>query len=61
VVGPSGGGKSSVVRAGLVPAIRQGALGDPEDLFIAEMFPGTHPVEELAAALLRVAVRPLPG
>lgn len=27
VVGPSGGGKSSVVRAGLVPAIRQGALG----------------------------------
>ena len=61
VVGPSGGGKSSVVRAGLVPAIRQGALGDPEDRFIAEMFPGAHPVEELAAALLRVAVRPLPG
>ncbi len=27
VVGPSGGGKSSVVRAGLVPAIRHGALG----------------------------------
>ena len=50
-----------MVRAGLVPAIRQGALGGPEDRFIAEMFPGAHPLEELEAALLRVAVRPLPG
>ena len=48
-----------MVRAGLVPAIRHGALGDPEDRFIAEMFPGAHPVEELAAALLRIAVRPI--
>ncbi|MGH2679738.1 MAG: BTAD domain-containing putative transcriptional regulator [Actinomycetota bacterium] len=60
VVGPSGGGKSSVVRAGLVPAIRQGALGNPEDPFIAEMFPGAHPIDELEAALLRIAVRPVP-
>ena len=60
VVGPSGGGKSSVVRAGLVPAIRQGVLGNPEDLFIAEMFPGAHPIDELEAALLRIAVRPVP-
>jgi WD40 repeat protein/DNA-binding SARP family transcriptional activator/class 3 adenylate cyclase len=60
VVGPSGGGKSSVVRAGLVPAIRRGALGDPEDRFIAEMLPGTHPVEQLEAALLRIAVHPIP-
>jgi WD40 repeat protein/DNA-binding SARP family transcriptional activator len=59
VVGPSGGGKSSVVRAGLVPAIRQGALGNPE-AFIAEMFPGAHPIEELEAALVRIAVRPVP-
>jgi DNA-binding SARP family transcriptional activator/class 3 adenylate cyclase len=59
VVGPSGGGKSSVVRAGLAPAIRSGALGDPENRFIAEMFPGVHPIEELAAALLRIAVRPI--
>ena len=26
VIGPSGSGKSSVVRAGLLPALRQGAL-----------------------------------
>jgi WD40 repeat protein/DNA-binding SARP family transcriptional activator/class 3 adenylate cyclase len=60
VVGPSGSGKSSVVRAGLVPAIRHGALGDPEGQFIAEMCPGPHPIDELETALLRIAVRPIP-
>jgi WD40 repeat protein/DNA-binding SARP family transcriptional activator len=63
-VGPSGAGKSSVIRAGLIPAIRQGALGDAGAGFIAEMFPASHPLEELEAALLRIAVRPtsrLPG
>jgi WD40 repeat protein/DNA-binding SARP family transcriptional activator len=60
VVGPSGGGKSSVVRAGLVPAVRRGALGDERDQYVAEMFPGPHPIEELEAALLRTAVGPLP-
>jgi DNA-binding SARP family transcriptional activator len=60
VVGPSGSGKSSVVRAGLVPAIRDGALGGPEEPYVAEMFPGEHPLEELEAALTRIAVRPLP-
>ncbi len=49
-----------MVRAGLVPAIRQGALESPEDPFIAEMFPGSHPIDELEAALLRIAVRPVP-
>jgi WD40 repeat protein/DNA-binding SARP family transcriptional activator len=59
VVGPSGGGKSSVVRAGLVPAIRHGAVGGLEEPFIAEMFPGAHPLDELEASLLRIAVRPV--
>jgi WD40 repeat protein/serine/threonine protein kinase len=56
VVGPSGSGKSSVVRAGLIPALRQGALPKSDTWFISEMFPGTHPLEEMEAALLRVAV-----
>src|SRR5437588_442679 len=53
VVGPSGSGKSSVVRAGLVPRLRQGALPGSERWHVVEMFPGAHPLEELEAALLR--------
>jgi WD40 repeat protein/serine/threonine protein kinase/DNA-binding XRE family transcriptional regulator len=58
VVGPSGSGKSSVVRAGLVPALRQGGLPNSDRWFVVEMLPGTHPWEELEAALLRIAVNP---
>ena len=61
VVGPSGSGKSSVVRAGLVPALRAGALPGSERWTIIEMFPGAYPLEELEAALLRVADPPLPS
>lgn len=56
VVGPSGSGKSSVVRAGLIPALRKGSLPGSDDWFITDMFPGTHPLEEMEAALLRIAV-----
>jgi WD40 repeat protein/class 3 adenylate cyclase len=56
VVGPSGIGKSSVVKAGLVPAVRNGALPGSERWLVADLFPGAYPFEELAAALLRVAV-----
>ena len=56
VVGPSGIGKSSVVRAGLVPALRGGALPGAAPCLVTDMFPGSYPYEELAAALLRVAV-----
>jgi WD40 repeat protein/DNA-binding SARP family transcriptional activator len=56
VVGPSGIGKSSVVRAGLVPALRDGALPEASPWLVTDMFPGSYPYEELAAALLRVAV-----
>ncbi len=61
VVGPSGSGKSSVVRAGVLPAVRAGALEGSEGWFVAEMVPGAHPIEELEAALLRIAARPVPG
>ena len=56
VVGPSGIGKSSVVTAGLVPALRNGALPGSDRWVISDMFPGAYPFEELAAAILRVAV-----
>ena len=56
VVGPSGGGKSSVVRAALLPALRAGALEESRSWLITDMFPGSYPFEELEAAILRVAV-----
>jgi ABC-type multidrug transport system fused ATPase/permease subunit len=34
VVGPSGSGKSSVVRAGFIPAVRRGAISGSQDWFI---------------------------
>ena len=56
VVGPSGSGKSSVVKAGLLPALRAGAMPGSSKWFIVEMSPGTHPLEELEIGLLRIAV-----
>lgn len=58
VVGPSGSGKSSVVKAGLLPAVRNGALPRSKKWFIVEMVPGSYPFEELEAALLRIAINP---
>ena len=57
VVGPSGIGKSSVVRAGLVPRLRSGALPGSEQWLVTDMFPGVSPFDELAAALARVSTR----
>lgn len=53
LVGPSGSGKSSVVRAGLIPALAKNALPESEDWLVAQMMPGSHPFAELEAALLR--------
>ncbi len=60
VVGPSGSGKSSVVRAGLIPALRSGGLAGSGGWLITDMFPGSHPFEELAGALRRVAIEDPP-
>jgi WD40 repeat protein/serine/threonine protein kinase/DNA-binding SARP family transcriptional activator len=61
VVGPSGSGKSSAVFAGLLPALRAGALPGSQKWFVAQMTPGTHPLEELEQALLPIAVNPPPS
>lgn len=58
IIGPSGSGKSSVVKAGLIPALRRGGLPNSENWFVVEVLPGPHPLEELEAALLRIAVNP---
>jgi ABC-type glycerol-3-phosphate transport system substrate-binding protein/energy-coupling factor transporter ATP-binding protein EcfA2 len=56
VVGPSGSGKSSAVRAGLLPAIQRGAVPLSGSWFTIEMTPAPHPFEQLEEALLAVAV-----
>jgi WD40 repeat protein/serine/threonine protein kinase len=55
VVGPSGSGKSSVVKAGLLPALRKGVLTGSDGWFIVEMHPGTQPIVELELALLSIS------
>ena len=55
VVGPSGSGKSSLVKAGLIPALWRGKLKGSENWYVVEMVPGTHPLEELEVALMRIA------
>lgn len=49
VIGASGSGKSSLVRAGLVPAVRRN--GGIERIFV--MTPTAHPLEALATELTR--------
>jgi WD40 repeat protein/transcriptional regulator with XRE-family HTH domain len=52
-VGPSGSGKSSLLRAGMIPALRSGALGKPgSDSWPISLFtPGSRPLHMLAAQL----------
>ena len=52
VVGPSGSGKSSIVKAGLLPRL----LARPQPMLVAEMYPGAYPFDSLARALRTVAV-----
>ena len=56
VIGPSGIGKSSVVKAGLIPALRRGVIAGSDEWLITTMTPGRDPFGELAAALRRVSV-----
>ena len=52
VVGPSGSGKSSVVCAGLLPALAGGVLPGSQHWPLAVIRPGAHPARELARLAL---------
>lgn len=60
VVGPSGCGKSSVVRAGLIPALRQDKVPGAATWAVATMFPRINPFFELETTLRAVATKPQP-
>jgi WD40 repeat protein/DNA-binding SARP family transcriptional activator/class 3 adenylate cyclase/energy-coupling factor transporter ATP-binding protein EcfA2 len=51
VVGPSGSGKSSLLRAGLLPALAGGVLEGTEPWRTVALCPGTRPTQELATRL----------
>jgi energy-coupling factor transporter ATP-binding protein EcfA2 len=53
IIGPSGSGKSSLVRAGVITALRQGMLSGSEKWPIVIFKPGPDPIESLAIALKR--------
>lgn len=56
VSGASGGGKSSVVRAGLIPEIRSGALPGSSTWPIVVIQPGADPLESLAMGFVDVGI-----
>ena len=58
VLGPSGSGKSSLVRAGLLPQLRTGALPGSDQWVYLLFKPGAHPLQELALALASVEPSP---
>lgn len=58
LVGASGVGKSSLLHAGLIPAVRRGALGGPGAATVVALTPGDAPLASLAAALAAGPPRP---
>jgi len=51
ITGDSGVGKSSLCRAGILPAIREGALSEERSWSILSMIPGRWPLHAMADAL----------
>ncbi|MGB8699973.1 MAG: AAA family ATPase, partial [Thermosynechococcaceae cyanobacterium] len=55
IYGPSGSGKSSLARAGLIPALARRPLPGRDRARGAVLVPGSHPLEALATVLARIA------
>jgi energy-coupling factor transporter ATP-binding protein EcfA2 len=53
VIGSSGSGKSSLVRAGLIPRLYAGAVLGSEAWAVCVLTPGAHPLTALVAHLIR--------
>ena len=53
VVGPSGSGKSSLIRAGLIPKLKAGYLVDERDQWVFSIFkPGESPIYNFVKSIL---------
>jgi WD40 repeat protein len=52
VLGPSGSGKSSVVRAGLVPSLKAGAIEGSEPWPVVVLRPGDDPLKNLSTGIV---------
>jgi hypothetical protein len=59
IYGPSGSGKSSLARAGLIPELARRPLPGRDCALVAVLVPGTHPLGALAAVLARIATNDL--
>jgi WD40 repeat protein/energy-coupling factor transporter ATP-binding protein EcfA2 len=54
ITGPSGSGKSSLVRAGLIHALKDGAIKGSDRWLYETMKPGREPIQELSLAFSRL-------
>src|SRR5215510_9243780 len=54
ITGPSGSGKSSLVRAGLIHALKQGTIKGSDRWLYETMKPGREPIKDLALAFSRL-------
>jgi len=61
ITGPSGSGKSSIARAGVLSALKNDALPDSARWLYAALTPSRDPLEALAAAVTRLTKSPEVG
>jgi WD40 repeat protein len=59
IYGPSGSGKSSLARAGLIPELSRRPLPGYDQARVVSLMPGSHPIEALATILARITTNEL--